>query len=157
MAAYICDRCGKTMSSGQSLWNHRQRCKDSKDGLCETLGNGLIVESRSRPTHKEKFVSDIINNVGKILQKAKDQHSALPRKEKSKKNSVLPKVLSDLLPLKLDVETDSDSESYSEGSDTEDGGFMLDKAEELKAVFRKLYRKIESNAENYKKTCFGFI
>ena len=104
MAVHICDRCSKTLASRQSLWNHRQRCKDSKDGLHETLGNGLIVESRSRPTHKEKFVSDIINNVGKT---AKDQHSVLPKKQESKKNSVLPKVLSDL-PLKLDLDTDSD-------------------------------------------------
>ena len=29
----------------------------------------------------------------------------------------------------LDLETDSDSESYSEGSDTEDAGFVPDKAE----------------------------
>ena len=151
MATYICDRCSKTMASRQSLWNHRQRCKDSKDGLREPLGNGLMVESRIRPRHKEKFVSDIINNVGKPLQKAKDQHSSLPKKEKTKKSTILPKVLSDLLPLKLDVETDSDSESYSEGSDTEDIGFKSDKAEELKAVFRKLYQKIESNAEIYKK------
>ena len=151
MAAHICVRCNKTLASRQSLWNHRQRCKDSKDGLRETLGNGLMVESRIRPTHKEKFVSDIINNVGKPLQKAKDQHSSLPKKEKTKKSTILPKVLSDLLPLKSDVETDSDSESYSEGSDTEDVGFKSDKAEELKAVFRKLYQKIESNAEIYKK------
>ena len=60
------------------------------------------------------------------------------------------KALSDL-PLKLDLEIDSDSESYSEGTDIEDVGFVPDKAEELKAVFRKLYRKVESNTENYKK------
>ena len=62
----------------------------------------------------------------------------------------MPKPLSDL-PLKSDLETDSDSESYSEGNDTEDVGFMPDKAEELKAELRKLYRKVESNTENYKK------
>ena len=80
MATYICDRCSKTMASRQSLWNHRQRCKDSKDGLHETLGDGLFIKSRSSsaPIHKERFVSDIINNVGKT---AKDRHSALPKKQ----------------------------------------------------------------------------
>ena len=97
--------------------------------------------------HKEKFVSDIINNVGKT---AKDQHSALPKKQESKKNSVLPKVLSDL-PLKLDLETDSDSESYSEKSDTEDNGFKPGKAEELKAAFRTLYKKFRPDIEMYNK------
>ena len=85
MAAHICVRCNKTLASRQSLWNHRQRCKDSKDGLHETLGNGLIVESRSRPTHGDRFISDILNNVGKT---AKEQRSALPKKRESKKNSV---------------------------------------------------------------------
>ena len=147
MAAYICDRCSKTLGIRQSLWNHRQRCKDTKDGFHETVGNGLIVESRSTPTHSDRFISDIINNVGKT---AKEQRSALPKKRESKKNSVLSKVLSDL-PLRLDFETDSNSESYSEESDTEDDEFMRDKAKELKAVFRKLYRKVVSNTENYKK------
>ena len=68
MAAHICVRCNKTLASRQSLWNHRQRCKDSKDGLHATLGEGLLVKSRFRspPMHKEKFASDIINNVGKM-------------------------------------------------------------------------------------------
>ena len=68
MAAHICVRCNKTLASRQSLWNHRQRCKDSKDGLHETLGEGLLVKSRFRsaPMHKEKFALDIINNVGKM-------------------------------------------------------------------------------------------
>ena len=149
-----CDKCDKMFPTRQSLWEHRKRKHAGKtentiahkDGLHETLGYGLVIKSRSSsaPIRKDRFISDIINNVGKTT---KDQHSALPKKQESKKNSVLPKALSDL-PLKLDLETDSDSESYSEGSDTEDAG---DKAEELKAVFRKLYRKIESNAENYKK------
>ena len=152
-----CDKCDKMFATRQSLWKHRKQKHAGKtentiahkDGLHETLGDGLVIKSRSSsaPIHKERFVSDIINNVGKT---AKDQHSALPKKQETKKNSVLPKALSDL-PLKLDLEADSDSESYSEGSDTEDDGFMPDKTEELKAVFRKLYRKVESNTENYKK------
>ena len=107
-------------------------CKKKDDGV--KWYNGLIVEPKSRPTltHKEKFTSDIINNVAKT---AKDQRSALPMRQESKKNFVLPKALSDI-PLKLELESDSDSESYTKGSDTEDDRFMPDKAEELKAVFK---------------------
>ena len=74
MAAHICDRCSKTLASRQSLWNHRQHCKDSKDGLHTTLGNGLVIKSRSRTpsVHKEKIVSDIINNVGKMQEPKSD-------------------------------------------------------------------------------------
>ena len=74
MAAHICDRCSKTLASRQSLWNHRQHCKDSKDELHTTLGNGLVIKSRSRTpsVHKEKIVSDIINNVGKMQEPKSD-------------------------------------------------------------------------------------
>ena len=74
MAAHICDRCSKTQASRQSLWNHRQHCKDSKDELHTTLGNGLVIKSRSRTpsVHKEKIVSDIINNVGKMQEPKSD-------------------------------------------------------------------------------------
>ena len=27
--SYICMRCGKSLASSQSLWNHKQRCKDT--------------------------------------------------------------------------------------------------------------------------------
>ena len=74
MAAHICVRCNKTLASRQSLWNHRQRCKDSKDELHATLGDGLVIKSRSitPPVHKEKIVSDIINNVGKMQEPESD-------------------------------------------------------------------------------------
>ena len=26
---YICTQCGKSLASSQSLWNHKQRCKDT--------------------------------------------------------------------------------------------------------------------------------
>ena len=142
MKVYSCDRCSKTLASPQSLWNHRQRCKDNaiEDGLQETSGNGLIIRPGfgSTPVHKEKFIADIINNVTK---RAKDQDSTsiLP---KERVNSVLPKVLSDL-PLKLDAETDLASDSDSEASDaesSEDVEFMPDNLEELKAAFKNLFR-----------------
>ena len=71
MAAHICVRCNKTLASRQSLWNHRQRCKDSKDELHATLGDGLVVKSSSRsapsesdePIDKEKIIEDILNEV----------------------------------------------------------------------------------------------
>ena len=113
MKVYNCDRCSKTLASPQSFWNHRQRCKDNatEDGLQETSGNGLIIRPRfgSTPVHKEKFIADNINNV---TQSVKDQGStsSLP---KERVNSVLPKILSDL-PLKLDSETDSASDSDPE-------------------------------------------
>ena len=87
---------------------------------------------------------------------------------KERANSVLPKVLSDL-PLKLDsqtdsasdsepvasdAETDSASDSNSEASDadiSEDIEFMPDNPKELKAAFRNLYRKVHNNTENYNK------
>ena len=74
MAAHICVRCSKTLASRQSLWNHRQRCKVSKDGFHATLGDGLILKSRSIPVpvHKEKIVSDIINNAGKMQEPKSD-------------------------------------------------------------------------------------
>ena len=74
MAAHICVRCNKTLASRQSLWNHRQRCKDSKDELHATLGDGLVIKSRSitPPVHKEKIVSDIINNAGKMQESKSD-------------------------------------------------------------------------------------
>ena len=74
MAAHICVRCNKTLASRQSLWNHRQRCKDSKDELHATLGDGLVIKSRSitPPVHKEKIVSDIINKVGKMQEPKSD-------------------------------------------------------------------------------------
>ena len=74
MAAHICARCNKTLASRQSLWNHRQRCKDSKDELHATLGDGLVIKSRSitPPVHKEKIVSDIINNVDKMQEPKSD-------------------------------------------------------------------------------------
>ena len=118
---YNCDRCSKTLASPQSFWNHRQRCKDNatKDGLQETSGNGFIIRPGfgSTPVHKEKIIADNINNV---TQSVKDQGStpSLPKERVSKMNSVLPKVLSDL-PLKLDSETDSASDSDSEASDAE--------------------------------------
>ena len=68
-------------------------------------------------------------------------------------NSVLPKVLSDL-PLKLDSETDSASDSDSEASDAEiskDIEFMPDNLEELKAAFWNLYKKVHNNMKNYNK------
>ena len=153
-----CDRCSKTLASPQSLWNHRQRCKDNIIGLQETSGNGLIIRPRIGSTlvHTEKFIADIINNV-----RAKDQGSAsiLP---KERVNSVLPKELSDL-PLKLDSETDSEasdaetdsaSDSDSEASDAEiskDIEFLPDNPKELKAAFRNLYQKVHNNSENYNK------
>ena len=53
---------------------HRQRCKDSKDELHATLGDGLVIKSRSitPPVHKEKIVSDIINNAGKMQEPKSD-------------------------------------------------------------------------------------
>ena len=166
MNANNCVRCGKTLASPQSLWNHRQHCKDrtTKDNLHKTSGKGLIIKPRigSTPVHKEKFIADIINNV-----RAKDQGSTsiLP---KERVNSVLPKILSDL-PLNLDsqtdsasdsesvasdAETDSASDSNSEASDadiSEDIEFMPDNPKELKAAFRNLYRKVHNNTENYNK------
>ena len=191
-----CDKCDKMFASRQSLWKHRQRkhavkkenniahkekfladimnnvtqrtSKDNaiEDGLQETSGNGLIIRPRigSEPAHKEKLTADIINNV---TQRGKDQGSTsiLP---KERVNSVLPKVLSDL-PLKLDsqtdsasdsepvasdAETDSASDSNSEASDadiSEDIEFMPDNPKELKAAFRNLYRKVHNNTENYNK------
>ena len=84
MKVYNCDRCSKTLVSPQSLWNHRQRCKDNatEDGLQETPGNGLIIRPRigSAPVHKEKFIADNINNV---THSVKDQAvpPAYPRNE----------------------------------------------------------------------------
>ena len=74
MAAHICGWCSKTLASQQSLWNHRQRCKDSKDELHATLGDGLVIKSRSitPPVHKENIVSDIINKVGKMQEPKSD-------------------------------------------------------------------------------------
>ena len=152
MNANNCVQCGKTLASPQSLWNHRQHCKDrtTKDNLHKTSGKGLIIKPRigATPVHKEKFIADIINNV-----RAKDQGSTsiLPKEQMSKMNSVLPKVLSDLL---LDSEPDSDSESDSEGSVAEvsnDIEFMPDNPEELKAAFRSLYQKVHNNTKNYNK------
>ena len=164
MKVYNCDRCSKTLASPQSLWNHRQRCKDNamEDGLQETSGNGIVYRPRFGSTlvPKEKFIADIINNV---TQRAKDQGStsSLP---KERINSVLPKELSNLL-LKLESETDlasnSDSEdqpaallSDSEPEETEiskDDEFMPENLEELKAAFRNLYKKVHNNMENYNK------
>ena len=164
MKVYNCDRCSKTLASPQSFWNHRQRCKDNatKDGLHETSGNSLIIESRIGSTlaHKEKFVADIKNNVS---QRAKDQPSTsiLPRK---RVNSVgrKQKALIDFNSEKiLESEPDSDSEdqsttfySDSEPEETEiseDDEFMPDNLEELKAAFRNLYKKVHNNIKNYNK------
>ena len=118
----------------------------------------------SAPVRKERFIADNIDNV---TQSVKDQGStsSLPNE---RVNSVLPKVLSDL-PLKLDsqtdsasdsepvasdAETDSASDSNSEASDAdifEDIEFMPDNPNELKAAFRNLYRKVHNNTENYNK------
>ena len=173
-----CDKCDKIFASRQSLWKHRQRkhadkkenniahkekfladimnnvtqrtSKDNaiEDGLQETSGNGLIIKPRfgSTPVHKEKFIADNINNVTHSV-KDQDRTSSLP---KERMNSVLPKVLTDL-PLKLDSETDSASDSDSEASDaesSEDVEFIPDNLKELKSAFRNLYKKVHNNMEN---------
>ena len=154
MNANNCVQCGKTLASPQSLWNHRQHCKDrtTKDNLHKTSGKSLIIEPRigATPVHKEKFIADIINNV-----RAKDQGSTsiLPKERKSKMNSVLPKVLSDL-PLRSDSEPDADSECDSEESVAEvsnDIEFMPDNPEELKGAIWNLYQKVHNNTKNYNK------
>ena len=156
MKVYNCDRCSKTLASPQSLWNHRQRCKDNaiEDGLQETSGNGLIIKPRfgSTPVHKDKFIADNINNVTHSV-KDQDSTSSLP---KERMNSVLPKVLTDL-PLKLDSETDSASDSDSEASDaesSEDVEFMPDNLEELKAALKDLYKKGSQQHGKLHETCF---
>ena len=79
MNAPICARCNKTLASSQSLWNHRQRCKNAtKDNLHGTSRNGFLKPRVDSISDKDKFIADIIN---KVDQRAKDHPatSIVPR------------------------------------------------------------------------------
>ena len=128
MAAHICVRCSKTLASRQSLWNHRQRCKvkankDEKSN--EQTGNPY-----STPADKEKFLANIVNNVDNLFLDSKSK-----KKSESESNS---------------ESTDFDSDSEYEETDTSKNNDP-DNVEQLKATFRKLYRKVQSNMENFNK------
>ena len=62
MNTHICARCNKTLVSSQSLWKHRQRCKDAtKDNLHGTSKIGFLKPRIDSIPDKEKLVADIIN------------------------------------------------------------------------------------------------
>ena len=128
MAAYICVRCSKTLASRQSLWNHRQRCKVNTNK--DEKSNEQTGNPYSTPADKEKFLANIVNNVDNLFLDSKSK-----KKSESESNS---------------ESTDFDSDSESEETDTSKNNDP-DNVEQLKATFRKLYRKVQSNMENFNK------
>ena len=128
MAAHICVRCSKTLASRQSLWNHRQRCK--VNAIKDEKSNEQTGKPYSMPADKKKFLANIVNNVDNLFLDSKTK-----KKTKSESNS---------------ESTDFDSDSESEETDTSKNNDP-DNVEQLKATFRKLYRKVQSNMENFNK------
>ena len=57
--SYICTKCGKSLASLQSLWNHKQRCKDTgerkrsrnTDGLSEKHDDPAFINSTYSRTY----------------------------------------------------------------------------------------------------------
>ena len=76
----------------------------------------------STPADKEKFLANIVNNVDNLFLDSKTNSES----------------------------TDFDSDSESEETDTSKNNDP-DNVEQLKATFRKLYRKVQSNMENFNK------
>ena len=128
MAAHICVRCSKTLASRQSLWNHRRRCKVNANK--DEKSNEQTENPYSTPANKEKFLANIVNNVDNLFLDSKSK-----KKSESESNS---------------ESTDFDSDSESEETDTSKNNDP-DNVEQLKATFRKLYRKVQSNMENFNK------
>ena len=129
-----CDKCDKMFATRQSLWKHRKRKHVGKK-------ENIIA-------HKEKFLTDIMNNVP---QRAKDQRTTSILSIKPV-NSVVPKpraLIDFKSEKKPEFEPESDSLSTSLYSDSEPE--MDDKPsdiEELKAAFRNHYGKMLNNIEN---------
>ena len=140
MKANICVQCNKTLASPQSLWNHRQRCKTNATKNL-SLSNEQTKKSESTLAHKEKLHADIVNNV-----RAKDQCTI----------SVLPMKLMNPEPdasIDFKSKETSESELDSDSDQEETEIFKADEPdtlEELKAAFRNLYKKVDSNMEKYK-------
>ena len=139
MNTHTCARCNKTLASSQSLWNHRQRCKNTTKVNRDTSRNGFLKPRIDSIADKDKFIADIIN---KVDQRAKGQSST----------SILPRVNSvpKIRDLKEDESSETDSKSDSEDSDPESSDKSIpDDLEELKEAFWKLYKRIYSNMDNY--------
>ena len=104
----ICVRCSKILASPQSLWNHRQRCKENeiKDGKF-SLSNEQTTKPKidSTPPHRENVLADIVKSV-----RDKNQHTTpiSPMKRINPK----PDALTD-----FESEKNSESESTIFGSD----------------------------------------
>ena len=144
----ICVRCSKILASPQSLWNHRQRCKENeiKDGKF-SLSNEQTTKPKidSTPPHRENVLVDIVK-------RDKNQHTTpiSPIKRINPK----PDALTDSKP-EQDSESESDSEStifdsdYKfEETDISENDESND-PEELKAAFRNLYKKVYNIKEYY--------
>ena len=128
MAAHICVRCSKTLASRQSLWNHRQRCKVNANK--DEKSNEQTGNPYSTPADKEKFLANIVNNVDNLFLDSKSK-----KKSESESNSESSA---------FDSDSDSEETDISKNNDP-------DNVEQLKATFRKLYRKVQSNMENFNK------
>ena len=128
MAAHICVRCSKTLASRQSLWNHRQRCKVNANK--DEKSNEQTGNPYSTPADKEKFLANIVNNV---------DNQFLDSKSKKKSES----------------ESNSESSAFDSDSDSEEMDISKnnepDNVKQLKATFRKLHRKVQSNMDNFYK------
>ena len=80
------------------------------------------------PADKEKFLANIVNNVDNLDSKSKKKSESESNSESSA------------------FDSDSDSEETDISKNNEP-----DNVEQLKATFRKLYRKVQSNMDNFYK------
>ena len=53
--SYICTKCGKSLASSQSLWNHKQRCKDTGEGKRSRNGDGLSEKHDDRTFNNSTY------------------------------------------------------------------------------------------------------
>ena len=103
---------------------------------------------------RKKFINDIISNTGGQTERDQPMSSIQPTDRTSIKSNELIDFKSVKKPA---AETDWDSESTlldsiseAESEIFEENEHMLDNLEELKAAFRNMYKKIQSNMETYK-------
>ena len=57
--SYVCTRCSKSLASSQSLWNHKQRCKESVGNVRKAPFHSFACQSLSNAGEKRSSVPPV--------------------------------------------------------------------------------------------------
>ena len=79
--SYICTRCGKSLASSQSLWNHKQRCKSASRPRVGKNTYRITGEPQTTPSPYSK--NSVKNDEREKSEKVRDLYRNLNKAARS--------------------------------------------------------------------------